>query len=86
MAGLLAILADRAGASAIIDLFQNGVNVTATGSGSLDLTDLVGPSSNLSFPQLDPSVGGLILGPASDTSEHLLWNIRPVSYWIGDER
>jgi hypothetical protein len=61
--GLMVAAAGRAEASIVITIEQVGSDVVATGSGSLDVTDLDVFSTNPSFPDLVPSQAYVLLGP-----------------------
>ena len=58
--------APPAQAAYIVTLEQMGTSVAATGSGTLDLTDLSGPSSGSStLAQLFPADAVILTGPVS---------------------
>ena len=61
---LVAALCGRADAGVVINIEQAGGDVVATGSGSLDVTDLSydGPAST-DFGIMNPSIGYLVVGP-----------------------
>jgi hypothetical protein len=61
---LVASLAGPADAAFVIDVYQSGSNVVATGSGSLDLTDLnLGGSAVDSSSAVRPDFGIISVGP-----------------------
>lgn len=60
-------MAPQAEAAYIAYLYQDGANVVATGSGSLDVTALSYAGSGGSGSGMDASFGVLLLGPASST-------------------
>jgi hypothetical protein len=64
MATVLATLCSRADASLLITIDQVGSNVVATGSGSLDLTDLSeGIPGSIDFGIVGANNGVLVVGP-----------------------
>jgi hypothetical protein len=61
---LVAALCGRAGASIVINIEQAGNNVVATGSGSLDLTDLsFVRQGSTDFGIVGANIGYLVVGP-----------------------
>jgi hypothetical protein len=60
---LLASLAGTAEAELVIDVYQVGSNVEATGSGSLDLAGLTDYGSASPIPGVIPTVASIIIGP-----------------------
>jgi len=71
LAGTLTLSVNRAGASVIIDIKQVGSNVVATGSGTLNLTDLILDGSIGNSGAMRPSEPGIIEGPPSSST--ILW-------------
>ena len=59
----IAPLAEKAGASVVIDIYQKGADVLATGTGTIDLTDLVLEGPNASFATVTPTNGIVLVGP-----------------------
>ena len=65
---LIGLSAPSAQAGYVVDLTQQGSNVVATGSGTIDLTDLSIPmfgSPAFTLPFIQPQNDSLITGPAS---------------------
>jgi hypothetical protein len=65
---LVACLAGTADASLVIDVTQVGSNVLATGSGSIDLTDLSFSTTILTATGTIPTFADIAVGPAPGTS------------------
>ncbi len=69
---MLAAMCDRASAGVVIDVRQIGSDVVATGSGTLDTTDLTFQTqSYANRAAFFPDLGGVVLGPASSTAYDL---------------
>jgi hypothetical protein len=60
---LFAALCGRADAGVVIDIYQDGSNVVATGSGSIDLTGLHSSFSGVDSPGVNPGLGVMVVGP-----------------------
>jgi PEP-CTERM motif len=58
----IAAFGGRAEASIVINIYQSGGDVIASGGGSADLTDLTHIGSRPSYGGLDPSLGGFDVG------------------------
>jgi PEP-CTERM motif len=66
---LIGLCTPSARAAFVVDLTQEGSNVVATGSGSIDLTDLSFVGSEIAGIAMNPSVGGIILGPTGGAEQ-----------------
>jgi hypothetical protein len=64
----LATAAHPLRADVTITLTQNGSDVDVTGGGTLDTTDLTGPSTNFSTGGIFPEYGVVITGPPPPTA------------------
>ena len=65
----LAAISTSANAAVIIDITQQGNNVVATGSGTVDTTDLSSSTSDFPFTGIvEGDLAGVILGPTGGTS------------------
>jgi len=64
----LLILSQPAQAGYIVTLNQVGSNIVATGSGTIDLTNLAPPGSGGKVSYMDPFHGSILTGPATLTT------------------
>jgi hypothetical protein len=72
--------APSADAAYIAYLYQDGANVVATGSGSMDITDLTGTKDGGVSVAIDPEQGLLGIGDPSNTDEGFLGASGPSSF------
>jgi hypothetical protein len=67
----LAMSAGQAEASVVIDIFQSGGNVVATGSGTIDLSGLTFFDSTSTGAALVAALGGVVVGPFGSADEYV---------------
>ena len=84
---LIGLCTPPAQAAFVVDLTQEGSNVVATGSGSINLTDLsLFISGGHVSGQMDPSLGVMIIGPISITLDDAYTGITgPKNFGSGGE-
>jgi hypothetical protein len=78
-------LSAKAQSSFTIDLYQDGSNVVATGSGDIDTSDLTNETNLGGSSQIAPSDAFLVVDPSDDLGEIYTGISGPTSFGIGGD-